>query len=140
MPKALPVEWRIFERELVLVRKYDNTPVSPRNEGFTCQRVFYWFSSKKTFVTSDNKYYHSINNCGSSSKSQKKENPTFRTLFLDPLILSAFQPSIAFRGAKHCFSPEKALLFSKRSIARLLSCLFSLQNEVKKCSKLLICM
>ena len=59
MPKALPVYWRISERELVLVRKYDNTPVSPRNEGFTWQRVFYWFSSKKTFATSDNKYYHS---------------------------------------------------------------------------------
>ena len=47
MPKALPVYWRISERELVLVRKYDNTQVSPRNEGFTWQRVFYWFSSKK---------------------------------------------------------------------------------------------
>ena len=47
MPKALPVDWRISERELVLVRKYDNTSVSPRNEGFTCQRVFYRFSSKK---------------------------------------------------------------------------------------------
>ena len=49
----------VSERELVLVRKYANTLVSPRNEGFTCQRVFYWFSSKNIFVTSDNKYYHS---------------------------------------------------------------------------------
>ena len=59
MPKALPVDWRISERELVLMRKYDNTQVSPRNEGFTWQRVFYGFSSKKTLATSDNKYYHS---------------------------------------------------------------------------------
>ncbi len=65
-------------------------------------------------------------------------NPTFRTLFLDPLILSAFQPSIAFRGAKHCFSPEKAMLLSKRSIAWLLWSMFSLQKQAKKCSKLLI--
>ena len=60
MPKALPVDWRISERELVLVRKYDNTLVSPRNEGFTCLRVFYGFSSKSIFATSYNKYYHSI--------------------------------------------------------------------------------
>ena len=66
------------------------------------------------------------------------ENPTFRTLFSNPVILSAFQPSIAFRGAKHCFSPEKALLFSKRSVAQLSMLLFSLQNQVKKCSKVLI--
>ena len=35
-----------FRRELVLVRKYDNTSVNPRYEGFTCLRVFFRFSSK----------------------------------------------------------------------------------------------
>ena len=117
MPKALPVYWRISERELVLVKKSDNTLVSPRNEGFTCLRVFYWFSSKSIFATSDNKYYHS-----KYRMSLKKIiiNPTFRTLFHEAPILLVFRPSIAFRGAKHCFSPRKALLCSKRSVAWLL--------------------
>ena len=46
-------------------------------------------------------------------------NPTFGTLFLNAPKIRIFQPSVAFRGAKHCFSPEKALLFPRKSIAQL---------------------
>ena len=42
-----------------------------------------------------------------------EENTTFGTLFFEVPKTRRFQPSIAFRGAKHCFSPEKALLSSK---------------------------
>ena len=67
-----------------------------------------------------------------------RQNPTFGTLFSKAPKNRGLLPSIAFSGAKHCFSPRKALLFHIRSIAWLLFCLFSLQNQVQKCSKLLI--
>ena len=111
MPKALTVDLRISERELVLVRKYDNTQVSPRNEGFTCQRVFYWFSSKNIFVTSD-KYYH--------SKYRKNQftgkKTTFGTLFQWQFHRGAMlfrEQSIASLLKKHCFIRRKAMLRQK---------------------------
>ena len=111
-------------------------------------RGFYRFSSKKVGkkISSDNKYYHSKFRMSRKKSMQTlnvqvsklDKNPTFGTLFLEAPKTHRFQPSIAFRGAKHCFSPEKASLLSTKSIARLYLGLFSLQNKAKKCSKLLI--
>ena len=47
-----------FCRELVLVRKYDNTTANPRNEGFTWFGGFYCFCLKRTKEKiSDNIHY-----------------------------------------------------------------------------------